>query len=235
MLDLTPFGFTPTQGSAYERLLSLGPSSGYAVAKSLAIARTNAYQALDGLIAKGAATLVGEDPKTYRAVSPGTLHALISQRQARQLDNLDASLDQLGQDGSASLREFSGSREFGHLILRAATRAKDRVLFLGPGSAAVAAAPIWRKRATDGLDSELWIYGDLPQLPVEPAGSVTEERAIEQFGAPPVALVAGEIGVLGSFHGSDMRGYWSSEPLIVGAVRAVIRVLSPPSPFSPGP
>jgi hypothetical protein len=111
--------------------------------------------------------------------------------------------------------------------LRAATRAEDTVLFLGPSSAAVAAAPIWRKRATDGLDSELWIYGDLPQLPVEPAGSVTEALAIEQFGAPPVALVAGEIGVLGTVDGSEMRGYWSSELLIVGAVRAVIRALSP--------
>lgn len=227
MLDLTPFGFTPTEGSAFERLLTLGPSSGYAVAKSLAIARANAYQALDGLVTKGAVTLVGQDPKTYRAVSPAALHALISQQQAHHLDNLDASLDQLGQGGAATLREFSGPREFGHLILRAATRAEDTVLFLGPSSAAVAAAPIWRKRATDGLDSELWIYGDLPQLPVEPAGSVTEALAIEQFGAPPVALVAGEIGVLGTVDGSEMRGYWSSELLIVGAVRAVIRALSP--------
>ncbi len=227
MLDLTPFGFTPTEGSAFERLLTLGPSSGYAVAKSLTIARANAYQALDGLVTKGAVTLVGQDPKTYRAVSPATLHALISQQQARQLDNLEASLDQLGRGGSASLQKFSGPREFGHLILRAATRAEDTVLFLGPSSAAVAAAPIWRKRAKEGLDSELWIYGDLPQLPVEPAGSITEANAIEQFGAPPVALVAGEIGVLGTVHGSEMRGYWSSELLIVGAVRAVIRALSP--------
>jgi len=227
VLDLTPFGFTPTEGSAFERLLTLGPSSGYAVAKSLTIARANAYQALDGLVTKGAVTLVGQDPKTYRAVSPATLHALISQQQARQLDNLEASLDQLGRGGSASLQKFSGPREFGHLILRAATRAEDTVLFLGPSSAAVAAAPIWRKRAKEGLDSELWIYGDLPQLPVEPAGSITEANAIEQFGAPLVALVAGEIGVLGTVHGSEMRGYWSSELLIVGAVRAVIRALSP--------
>ena len=116
MLDLTPFGFTPTEGSAYERLLSLGPSSGYAVAKSLAIARANAYQALDGLVTKGAATLAREDPKAYRAVSPNMLHGLISQRRARELEDLEFSLNQLGTGGAVSLREFSGSREFGQLI-----------------------------------------------------------------------------------------------------------------------
>ena len=226
MLDLTPFGFTRTEGLAYERLLSLGPSSGYAVAKSLAIARANTYQALDGLVTKGAAMLAREEPKTYRAVSPNMLHALISQRHVRELEDLEISLNQLGTGEAVSLREFAGPREFGQLILRAATRAEDTVLFLGPSSAAVAAAPIWRKRSTVGLATELWIYGDLPQLPVEPAGSVREVEAIKEFGAPPVALVAGDIGVLGSVNGDDMRGYWGTDPLLVGAIRAVVRAVS---------
>ncbi len=56
-IDLTPFGFTPTENLAYGALLDLGPSSGYAVAKELSIARANAYQALNGLVAKGAAVI----------------------------------------------------------------------------------------------------------------------------------------------------------------------------------
>lgn len=224
MLDLTPFGFTPTESSAYERLLHLGPSSGYALAKSLTIARANAYQALDGLVTKGAATLAHHDPKTYRAVSPESLHALVSQRSARQLENLGASLDRLGQIGSPTLHEFSGSREFGQLILRAATRARDTVRFLGPGNIAASAAPIWRKREIDGLETELWVYGEPPRLPIKPAGTVAAEDAARLFGSPPLALVAGEFGALGA--GDNLQGYWSSEPLIVGAVGAVIRMLS---------
>lgn len=222
MLDLTPFGFTPTESSAYERLLDLGPSSGYALAKSLTIARANAYQALDGLVMKGAATVLRTEPRAYRAISPSTLHAMISQRQVRQLEELETSLDALGQSGSATLNEFSGVREFVQLALRAATRASGTVQYLGPGSAAVAAAPIWRKREHDGLATEIWVYGEPPDLPVEPAGSVSEDVPREHYGSPPVALVAGEIGVLGSLDGDGMRGYWSSEPLIVGCVRAVI-------------
>ncbi len=222
MLDLTPFGFTPTESSAYERLLGLGPSSGYALAKSLAIARANAYQALDGLVTKGAATIARAEPRAYRAISPSTLHALISQKQVRQLEELETSLDDLDQSGSPALSEFSGVREFVQLTLRAATRASGTVQFLGPGSAAVAAAPIWRKRDHDGLATEIWVYGDLPDLPIEPAGSVSEDLPRESYGSPPVALLAGEIGVLGSLEDDGMRGYWSSEPLIVGCVRAVI-------------
>ncbi|MBP9201562.1 MAG: helix-turn-helix domain-containing protein, partial [Gemmatimonadales bacterium] len=54
-LDLTPFGFTPTESKVYEVLLTGGPGTGYAVARSAGLARANAYSALEGLVAKGAA------------------------------------------------------------------------------------------------------------------------------------------------------------------------------------
>ncbi len=68
-IDLTPFGFTPTENLAYGALLELGPSSGYALAKDLSIARANAYQALNGLVAKGAAIQTDDQPQRYRAES----------------------------------------------------------------------------------------------------------------------------------------------------------------------
>ena len=69
-VDLTPFGFTPTESAAYGALLAAGPSSGYAVARHLAVARANAYQALNGLVTKQAADCTGEDPQIFRAVQP---------------------------------------------------------------------------------------------------------------------------------------------------------------------
>ena len=54
-LDLTPFGFTPTESLVYEVLLTGGPGTGYSIARSAGLARANAYSALEGLVSKGAA------------------------------------------------------------------------------------------------------------------------------------------------------------------------------------
>src|SRR2546421_246980 len=48
-VDLTPFGFTPTESQVYGALLRLGPSTGYAVAHATRVARANTYGALEGL------------------------------------------------------------------------------------------------------------------------------------------------------------------------------------------
>jgi len=52
-LDLTTFGFTPTESLIYEVLLRGGPGTGYAVARAAGLARANAYGALEGLVQKG--------------------------------------------------------------------------------------------------------------------------------------------------------------------------------------
>ncbi|MCH8838950.1 MAG: hypothetical protein IIA60_14340 [Candidatus Marinimicrobia bacterium] len=54
-VDLTPFGFTPTESQVYQVLLEHGPGTGYAIARAANLARANAYSALAGLVAKGAA------------------------------------------------------------------------------------------------------------------------------------------------------------------------------------
>jgi Predicted transcriptional regulators len=38
-LDLTPFGFTPTESLIYEVLLTGGPGTGYSIARSAGLAR----------------------------------------------------------------------------------------------------------------------------------------------------------------------------------------------------
>src|SRR6266581_521068 len=59
-VDLTPFGFTPTESLAYATLLRLGPTTGYAVAHGARLARATAYAALAGLVVPG--TVAAETP-----------------------------------------------------------------------------------------------------------------------------------------------------------------------------
>ena len=73
-LDLTPFGFTPTESLVYQVLLTGGPGTGYAIARSAGLARANAYSALEGLVSKGAARLDAGRPRRYRPEPPAALH-----------------------------------------------------------------------------------------------------------------------------------------------------------------
>ena len=77
-IDLTPFGFTPTESLVYEVLLTSGPGTGYAIARSAGLARANAYSALEGLVSKGAARVDPGRPKRYRPEAPAALIARIS-------------------------------------------------------------------------------------------------------------------------------------------------------------
>src|SRR3990172_8089664 len=92
-LDLTPFGFTPTESSAYAALLKLGPSTGYQVAQSTRLAKANAYAALEGLVHEGAAARAADRPRRYRATDPTTLLARLAARQGEALERLGAALE----------------------------------------------------------------------------------------------------------------------------------------------
>src|SRR5881409_3603910 len=95
-VDLTPFGFTPTESLVYATLLRLGPSTGYAVARGARVARANAYGALEGLVTRGAATRTpraeGGRPARYRPTDPGALLAHLATLQGEALDRLARAL-----------------------------------------------------------------------------------------------------------------------------------------------
>ena len=77
-VDLTHFGFTPTESLVYQALLTNGPGTGYALARAAGLARANAYSALEGLVTKGAARVDGGRPKQYRPEPPASLMARIT-------------------------------------------------------------------------------------------------------------------------------------------------------------
>lgn len=226
-LDLTPFGFTPTEGLVYAALLDRGFTSAYALAKHIGVARANVYQALNGLVTKGAAVRISENPQVYRPIGPSELLALLAQREAAQLEKLEQEVAQLTRVGEQITVKFSGRREFGELALRTATRAM-KVSCLAPPGILASLNPVWRKRAADAATTVLWAVGKSPkETPVEVRGELDETSALGYFHGPPVVLVSESAAMLGCEPPEgELGGFWSSEALLAGAVRATLETLT---------
>src|SRR5918994_4198952 len=94
-IDLTHFGFTPTEGLVYQVLLTNGPGTGYALAREAGLARANAYSALEGLVSKGAARVEAGRPRRYRSESPAGLIARISNNHGVALERLSGELENI--------------------------------------------------------------------------------------------------------------------------------------------
>src|SRR5437899_11678015 len=92
-VDLTPFGFTPTESVVYSALLRLGPATGYGVSRATRLARANAYAALAGLVTRGAAHRTPARPVQYRPTDPQALLAHLAAQQGDALDRLSRALE----------------------------------------------------------------------------------------------------------------------------------------------
>src|SRR2546422_2691341 len=121
-IDLTPFGFTPTESLAYGALLRLGPSTGYAVAHATRLARANAYAALDGLAHRGAATRLAGHPARYRPTDPHALIAQLAAQQGQALDPLSRALRDASHPGAPETQSLEGARSGANLILQPVAR-----------------------------------------------------------------------------------------------------------------
>jgi sugar-specific transcriptional regulator TrmB len=227
-LDLTPFGFTPTEGLAYRALTELGPLTGYALAQVLAIARANAYQALRGLVAKGAVTKTAERPERYRPLQPGALLALIAEREARELDRLEAALSTAPAAGGPAIIPIMGERALLDVAMRTAAREEGPVLCLAPGRVLVALAPAWHKRAHARAETALWVLGDHPSmtLPIPLAGRLDPAAVTRFFPELPFVLAASQVAIIASLVGSGTSGCWTSNPVLVHSISATASLLT---------
>lgn len=226
-VDLTPFGYTPTESAAYEALLENGPSSGYGLALVLGIARANSYQALRGLVAKGAASVEGEDPAIYRAIRPDTLLAQIAQAEEAKLELLERQMASRGRGGKEATLRFSGERELYAIALRTASREPGPVACLAPATVLSALVPIWRKRAADGAETSIWILGNATEsFPIPVARQIPVEHAVRHFGSPVVILTSGPAAGIGRIVDARLTGLWSSDQTIVGAAKATLQAIS---------
>ena len=222
-----PFGFTPTESLVYSELVTRGPTSAYALSKAVGVARANTYQALNGLVVKGAAVLVANSPQVFKPIAPETLLAMIAAREATSLDMLEHQVRELKSAGEPATVEFSGPRALGELVLRTAVRAES-VTCLAPAATLRSLIPIWRKRVADQAATALWSVGRAPEgMPLMLGGELPAAKLREVFSAEVVCLVTRDTAILGCWEkGGRLRGFWSSDPLLVGCVRAAILELT---------
>lgn len=220
-LDLTGFGFTPTEGLVYEVLVRGGPGTGYAIARTAGLARANAYSALEGLVQKGAARVESGRPKRYRPEPPATLIARIVDTQAQALDRLSAELGQISAPATPSLVELTSLRGALQLMSHEIARAQSRVVVVAAADGYPILTPALRKAAADGVALELSTMGsyELPFAPVHPAAGTPGWP-----GEPLLAVIDDRGALLAARSGESVTGYWGTEPVFVATARLAAAV-----------
>lgn len=222
-LDLTPFGFTPTESLVYEVLLTGGPGTGYGIARTAGLARANAYGALEGLVAKGAARMEGGRPRRYRPEPPTVLLARISSEQGQAIERLRARFDEIAVPDTPTLVEIESPRAALQLIGHEAARAKRSVRLAAPWEAYPLLAPSLRRPVTAGLDVTLLSAGGSASLDF---AEVTSIEAGDWPGLPLLAIVDDRSALVAARDGAAVRGHWSTAPAFVAAARLAFAHLS---------
>ena len=225
-IDLTHFGFTPTESLVYEVLLTSGPGTGYAIARSAGLARANAYSALEGLVAKGAARVEGGRPRQYRPEAPAGLIARIAHNHGLALDRLSTDLETIAVPSTPTVVEIESGRAVLQLITHDVARASRSVGLLAPPDAFPLLAPALRRPVSAGLPVSLWSTG-----PVD-LGFASVELVSGDHGwpgMPIIAVVDDRSAVVGSRQGNEVRGHWSTAPAFVAAARLALEQFGAPN------
>jgi sugar-specific transcriptional regulator TrmB len=218
-IDLTRFGFTPTESLVYEVLLRRGPGTGYALARAAGLARANAYSALEGLVAKGAARVEGGRPKQYRPEAPASLIARISNDHGLAVERLSSELESLSVPETPTVVEIESSRAMLQLITHDVARATRSVSLLAPPDAYPLLAPALRRPVAAEIPVSLHSTGPV-DLGFAPVGVVPDEHGWP--GMPIIAVVDDRSALLGSRKGTEVRGHWSTAPSFVAAARLAL-------------
>ncbi len=225
-IDLTHFGFTPTESRVYEVLLTSGPGTGYAIARSAGLARANAYSALEGLVAKGAARVEGGRPRQYRPEAPAGLIARIAHNHGLALDRLSTDLETMAVPSTPTVVEIESGRAVLQLITHDVARASRTVGLLAPPDAFPLLAPALRRPVSAGLPVSLWSTG-----PVD-LGFATVELVSGDHGwpgMPIIAVVDDRSAMVGFRQGNEVRGHWSTAPAFVAAARLALERFGSPN------
>ena len=215
-LDLTSFGFTPTESLVYEVLLKYGPGTGYAIARAAGLARANAYSALEGLVSKGAARVETGRPRRYRPEGPAGLIARISSNHGTALEQLSAELERLPVPSGPTLVEIDSGRAALQLLTQGVTRAARSVDLLAPPDAYPLLGPALRRPFSAAIALSLW-----STAPVDLGFS--EVRVVPNQhdwpGMPVLAVFDFQIALIAARRNNEVQGHWSTAPSFVAAAR----------------
>lgn len=222
MVDLTPFDFTPTESLVYEVLVTRGPGTGYAVARSAGLARANAYSALEGLVAKGAALAEPGRPRRYRPEAPQVLLGRVAERQAKAIETLAHELDRVTVPVSPTLTEVTSLRGAGQLLTLEIARAKERVELCAPAPTYRMVGPALRRALQSGARLSLW-----SDEPVTDEVAPVETLAAGDWpGRVLIAAIDDRAALLATATGEHVVGYWSAAPTFRAAARHALASLA---------
>lgn len=218
-IDLTHFGFTPTESLVYGVLLTGGPGTGYAIARLARLARANAYSALEGLVSKGAARVDGGRPKRFRPETPAALIARISTDHGLAIERLSSDLDSVAVPDTPTLVEIESGRAILQLITHDVARAAGSVALLAPPDAFPLLAPALRRPYSSGLPLVLCATGavDLGFAVVEVVSGTHPWP-----GMPIISVVDDRSAILATRQGGEVRGHWSTAPAFVAGARLAL-------------
>jgi sugar-specific transcriptional regulator TrmB len=215
-IDLTHFGFTPTESLVYEVLLTSGPGTGYAIARAAGLARANAYSALEGLVTKGAARVEGGRPRRYRPEAPAGLIARIAHNHGLALDRLSTDLETIAVPSTPTVVEIDSGRAVLQLITHDVARASRSVRLIAPPDAFPLLAPALRRPVSAGLPVSLGSTGPV-ELGFAPVRQMSGDHGWP--GMPVLAVVDDRSAIVASRQGNEVHGHWSTAPPFVAAAR----------------
>lgn len=224
-IDLTRFGFTPTESLVYEVLLKTGSGTGYAIARAAGLARANAYSALEGLVSKGAARVEAGRPRRYRSEGPAGLIARISNNHGVALERLSSELENISSTASPTIVEIDSGRAILQLLNQGVTRASQSVELLVPPDAYPLLAPSLRRPVAADLRVVLWSTSPV-DLGFHEVGVVPGDHAWP--GMPIIAVFDGQSAVIGARSGHEVRGHWSSAASFVAAAGLALERFTSP-------
>ena len=214
-IDLTPFGFTPTESRVYEVLLKAGPGTGYSIAQAAGLARANTYSALEGLVTKGAALVEGERPKRYRPEAPQALVTRLTNRQGHELERLSETLANFGSPATPTLVEITSPRGVLQILSHAIPRAKESVRLLLPADAYPVLAPSLRRAVAAGL-----VTAFDATAPVDLGFAAVRQVAGGDWpGEPLLAVMDDATAMIGARNGTRVQGHWSAAASFVAAAK----------------
>lgn len=226
IVDLSHFGFTPTESLVYQALLTNGPGTGYALARAAGLARANAYSALEGLVTKGAARVEGGRPKQYRPEPPATLIARVTNDHGHALEKLSTDLQSILVPGTPTVVEIGSGRAVLQLLTHNVARASQSVRLLAPADAFPLLAPALRRPVSTGLSVELF---STSRIDLDFIGVETIPSGHPWPGMPILAIVDDAGALIAARQGSDVHGHWSAAPSFVAAARLSLeRFRTPP-------
>ncbi|HKT61191.1 MAG TPA: helix-turn-helix domain-containing protein [Gemmatimonadales bacterium] len=218
-INLTHFGFTPTESLVYEVLLTGGPGTGYAIARSAGLARANAYSALEGLVSKGAARVDAGRPKRYRPETPAALIARISTDHGLALERLSTDLEAVVVPATPTLVEIESGRAVLQLITHDVARASVSVSLLAPADAFPLLAPALRRPYSVGLPLLLCATGPVA-LDFADVEVIRGDRGWP--GMPIISVVDDRSAIMAARQGNDVQGHWSTSPAFVAGARLAL-------------